>query len=102
MSAKLVPTFADRGCRVVSATDPHGCILGFLDRHNKITYFQSYVIIGLTSFQEMIRDGASVTSTSQVPASLMLVVITESLTKLRGFSPQANYTDRATAACWRS
>jgi hypothetical protein len=32
MSAKLVPTFADRGCRVVSATDPHGRILGFLDR----------------------------------------------------------------------
>jgi hypothetical protein len=25
LSAKLVPTFADRGCRVVSATDPHGC-----------------------------------------------------------------------------
>jgi hypothetical protein len=24
MSAKLVPTFADRGCRVVSATDPPG------------------------------------------------------------------------------
>jgi hypothetical protein len=23
-------------------------------------------------------------------------------TKLRGFSPQANYTDRATAACWQS
>jgi hypothetical protein len=23
MSAKLVSTFADRGCRVVSATDPH-------------------------------------------------------------------------------
>jgi hypothetical protein len=22
--AKLVPTFADRGCRVVSATDPRG------------------------------------------------------------------------------
>jgi hypothetical protein len=32
MSAKLVPTFADRGCRVVSAADPHGRILGFLDR----------------------------------------------------------------------
>jgi hypothetical protein len=30
--AKLVPTFADRGCRVVSATDPHGRFLGFLDR----------------------------------------------------------------------
>jgi hypothetical protein len=24
MSAKLLPTFADRGCRVVSATDPYG------------------------------------------------------------------------------
>jgi hypothetical protein len=31
MSAKLVPTFADRGCHVVSATDPHGRILGFID-----------------------------------------------------------------------
>jgi hypothetical protein len=29
---KLVPTFADEGCRVVSATDPHGCVLGFIDR----------------------------------------------------------------------
>jgi hypothetical protein len=24
LSAKLVPTFADRGCRMVRATDPHG------------------------------------------------------------------------------
>jgi hypothetical protein len=32
MSAKSVPTFADKGCRVVNATDPHGRILGFLDR----------------------------------------------------------------------
>jgi hypothetical protein len=24
LSAKLVPTFADRECRVVNATDPHG------------------------------------------------------------------------------
>jgi hypothetical protein len=24
LGAKLVPTLADRGCRVVSATDPHG------------------------------------------------------------------------------
>jgi hypothetical protein len=29
---ELVPTFADRECRVVNATDPHGRILGFLDR----------------------------------------------------------------------
>jgi hypothetical protein len=31
-AAKFVPNFADRGCRVVSATDPHGRILGFIDR----------------------------------------------------------------------
>jgi hypothetical protein len=32
LSANLVPTFADRGCRVVSAMDPYGSILDFLDR----------------------------------------------------------------------
>jgi hypothetical protein len=26
-----MPTFADRGCRVVRTTDPYGRILGFLD-----------------------------------------------------------------------
>jgi hypothetical protein len=31
-SAKLVPTSADRGCHVVSVTDPYGRILGCLDR----------------------------------------------------------------------
>jgi hypothetical protein len=30
MSAKLVPTFAVRDCRVVSAKHPHGSVLGFL------------------------------------------------------------------------
>jgi hypothetical protein len=39
MSAKLVPTFAERGCRVVSATDPHGRILGSPDR-SRYYYFQ--------------------------------------------------------------
>jgi CBS-domain-containing membrane protein len=32
LSAKLVPTFTDRECHVVSVTDPNGRILGFLDR----------------------------------------------------------------------
>jgi hypothetical protein len=32
LSVKLVPIFGDRRCRVVSATDPQGRILGFLDR----------------------------------------------------------------------
>jgi hypothetical protein len=31
LSAKLVPTFADRGCHVVSVTDPYGRIIVFLD-----------------------------------------------------------------------
>jgi hypothetical protein len=31
LSAKWLPTFADRGCHVVSVTDPYGRILGFLD-----------------------------------------------------------------------
>jgi hypothetical protein len=33
LSAKLVPTFANRGSHVVSVTDPYGRILGFLDRN---------------------------------------------------------------------
>jgi hypothetical protein len=32
MSANLVPTSADRGCRVVSAAHPYGRHLAFLDR----------------------------------------------------------------------
>jgi hypothetical protein len=31
LSAKLVPTFSDRGCSVVNVTDSYICILGFLD-----------------------------------------------------------------------
>jgi hypothetical protein len=40
MSAKLVPTFTDRGCRVVSARNPYGRILEFLDRCNDLTLDQ--------------------------------------------------------------
>jgi hypothetical protein len=32
LSAKLVPTFAERGCHVVGVTDPYRRMLGFLDR----------------------------------------------------------------------
>jgi hypothetical protein len=32
LSAKLVPTFVDRGGNVVTVTDPSGRILAFLDR----------------------------------------------------------------------
>jgi hypothetical protein len=32
LSAKWLPTFADRGCHMVSVMDPYGRIHGFLDR----------------------------------------------------------------------
>jgi hypothetical protein len=32
LCAKRLPSFADKGCQVVSVTDPSGRILGFLDR----------------------------------------------------------------------
>jgi hypothetical protein len=38
--AKLVPTFANRGCDMVSVTDPYGCILGLLDR-SRYFFFQA-------------------------------------------------------------
>jgi CBS-domain-containing membrane protein len=37
--AEVIPTFADRGCHVVSVTDPCGRILGFLDR-SRYFFFQ--------------------------------------------------------------
>jgi hypothetical protein len=39
LSAKLVPTFADRGCHVISVMDPHSRILWFLDR-SRYFFFQ--------------------------------------------------------------
>jgi hypothetical protein len=39
LSAKLLPTSADRGCHVVSVTDLYGCFLGSLDR-KRYFFFQ--------------------------------------------------------------
>jgi hypothetical protein len=39
LSAKLLSTFEDRGCHVVSLMDPYGRILGFLDQSS---YFFSF------------------------------------------------------------
>jgi hypothetical protein len=41
LSAKIVPTFTDRRCHVVSVTDSYGRILGFLDRF----YMTQYVFL---------------------------------------------------------
>jgi hypothetical protein len=38
LSAKLVPTLADRGCCVVSVTDPYGRNLRCLDRSNYFSF----------------------------------------------------------------
>jgi hypothetical protein len=40
LSAKLLPTIADRGCYVVSVTDPYGRNLAFLDR-SRYLFFQA-------------------------------------------------------------
>jgi hypothetical protein len=40
LSAKLVPTFVDKGCHVVSVTDPYGNILGFLDQVKAVVNYQ--------------------------------------------------------------
>jgi hypothetical protein len=39
LSAKLVPNFVDRECHMVSATEPYGRILDFLDR-SRYSFFQ--------------------------------------------------------------
>jgi hypothetical protein len=39
LSANVVPSFADRGCHVVSVTDFYGRVLGFLDR-SRYYFFQ--------------------------------------------------------------
>jgi hypothetical protein len=52
MTAKLVPTSANRGCRVVSATDPHDRILGFLDRkYHSIAYLKAFLLYKLHALE---------------------------------------------------
>jgi hypothetical protein len=51
---EVVLTFADRGCCVVSATDPPGRILGFLDRSRHLNL---YIKIVITELQAKISVG---------------------------------------------
>jgi hypothetical protein len=41
LTAKLMPTFVDKGCCVVSIKDPYGRILGFIDRSR---YFWTQIV----------------------------------------------------------
>jgi hypothetical protein len=45
LSAKLLPTFADRGCHVVSVTDPYCRILGFLEKTATFLSSSSSVVL---------------------------------------------------------
>jgi hypothetical protein len=45
MSAKLVPTFADRECHVVSVTDPYGRILRFIDWSRYLLFSSSSTVV---------------------------------------------------------
>jgi hypothetical protein len=45
LSAKLVPTFVDRGCHMVSATDLYGYILFFLDRSRYFIFQNSSSVV---------------------------------------------------------
>jgi hypothetical protein len=48
LSAKWLPTFADRGCHVISVTDPYGRILGFIDKTGAATLLSSSSSVVLT------------------------------------------------------
>jgi YD repeat-containing protein len=43
LSAKLMPTFAEKGCRVVSVTDPYGRILGYTYNSNYYKSLKNWV-----------------------------------------------------------
>jgi hypothetical protein len=62
LSAKLVPTFADKGCHVVSVTDPYGRILDF-SRPEPLLFLSSsystvltlqYLDLGFTSLKAIV------------------------------------------------
>jgi hypothetical protein len=45
LSAKLVPTFTDRGCQVVSVTGPHGRILDFIDWSRNFSFHVAITVL---------------------------------------------------------
>jgi hypothetical protein len=54
---KLVPTFVDSVCHVVSVTDPYGRILDFLDRPVIIyIYIYIYVIIMYLTLEFIVKS----------------------------------------------
>jgi hypothetical protein len=83
LTAKLVPTFVDKG---VSHSQCGGSQSPYsrFSKPKPIRFLSSSSLIVLTTLSG--------------PRSKL----TKIKTKLHGLSPRANYTDRATAACWQS
>jgi hypothetical protein len=52
---RTIPTFADRGCRMVSTTDPHSHILVFLDR-SRYYFFQVAPQLYLRGWVDSVPD----------------------------------------------
>jgi hypothetical protein len=104
LSAKLVPTFADRGCHVVSMTDPHCRILGFVDRSRYI-FFQvapqlySRGLVDPVPDPLLLRKSGSAGNRARTSGELFHI---KQKNKHRGLSPRANYTDRAAASFRRT
>jgi hypothetical protein len=86
LTAKLMPTFANRKCYVVSLTDPYGHILGFLDRSR---YFSFQVALQLYS-----RVCVDPVRTSMLTALWLvyLVCLYLLVTKLTPILPYLNQT----------
>jgi hypothetical protein len=55
MSAKIVPTFADTGCRVAIAMDPPAVNLGFIDTEPLLFHSSSTSVI-LTRLNDPVPD----------------------------------------------
>jgi CBS-domain-containing membrane protein len=49
LSAKSLPTFADKGCHVVSVMDPYGRILGFIDRSRRNNIMELICVMWIIS-----------------------------------------------------
>jgi hypothetical protein len=50
-----VPTFSDRGCRLISVTDPYSRVLGFLDKEKTETLIETNKEVGLVVIMEKTR-----------------------------------------------
>jgi hypothetical protein len=79
LSAKLVPTFEDRRCHVVSVTVPYGRILSFLDLKTSIFRVkkntQARKMFDVCSVQSSIEHDAEITVRCQLVSNGDIVTV---------------------------